>query len=178
MQLKIRIQSFSGIITNSSSEVFSIRTESTKEELKALIKAIHEDFLYKGNWSDYHNLEQEEKDKYDHYSGDGGRIDVENFEDRYKNYLKYWVPEDKKELYTKEIYSLTEDGSLEEQQKTLKVYLDEGFTRTLDWIIKNLYVIDIECESCVKNTEGRVLKLLPWNEDSYIVDENGNKIEE
>ena len=163
----IKIQSFSDIITNSSSEIFSIRTKNTKDEIKSLISTIHKGFLYKGDWNDYYNLEKEERAKYDHFSGDGGRIDVKNFDDRYKEFLEYFIPEDKKELFTKEIYSLIEEGSTEEQRETLKVYLDEGFTRTLDWIIENLYVTDIEGR-LVEKVDGRVVKLLPW--DDYIED--------
>ena len=163
----IKIQSFSDIITNSSSEIFSIRTKNTKDEIEALISTVHKGFLYKGDWNDYYNLEKEERAKYDHFSGDGGRIDVKNFDDRYKEFLEYFIPEDKKELFTKEIYSLIEKGSTEEQKETLKVYLDEGFTRTLDWIIENLYVTDIEGR-LVEKVDGRVVKLLPW--DDYIED--------
>lgn len=163
----IKIQSFSDIITNSSSEIFSIRTKNTKDEIETLISTIHKGFLYKGDWNDYYNLEKEERAKYDHFSGDGGRIDVKNFDDRYKEFLEYFIPEDKKELFTKEIYSLCEEGSTEEQRETLKVYLDEGFTRTLDWIIENLYVTDIEGR-LVEKVDGRVVKLLPW--DDYIED--------
>ena len=165
--IDIKVQSFSDIITNSSSEVFRVRSKNTKDEIKALISTIHKGFLYKGDWNDYYNLEEEEKTKYDHFSGDGGRIDVENFDDRYKEFLEYFIPEDKKELFTKEIYSLLEEGSTEEQRGTLKVYLDEGFTRTLDWIIENLYVTDIEGR-LVEKVDGRVVKLLPW--DDYIED--------
>lgn len=165
--IDIKIQSFSDIITNSSSEIFSIRTKNTKDEIEALISTIHKGFLYKGDWNDYYNLEKEERAKYDHFSGDGGRIDVKNFDDRYKEFLEYFIPEDKKELFTKEIYSLIEEGSTEEQRETLKVYLDEGFTRTLDWIIENLYVTDIEGR-LVEKVDGRVVKLLPW--DDYIED--------
>ena len=165
--IDIKIQSFSDIITNSSSEIFSIRTKNTKDEIEALISTVHKGFLYKGDWNDYYNLEKEERAKYDHFSGDGGRIDVKNFDDRYKEFLEYFIPEDKKELFTKEIYSLLEEGSAEEQKGTLKVYLDEGFTRTLDWIIENLYVTDIEGR-LVEKVDGRVVKLLPW--DDYIED--------
>ena len=165
--IDIKIQSFSDIITNSSSEIFSIRTKNTKDEIEALISTVHKGFLYKGDWNDYYNLEKEERAKYDHFSGDGGRIDVKNFDDRYKEFLEYFIPEDKKELFTKEIYSLLEEGSTEEQKGTLKIYLDEGFTRTLDWIIENLYVTDIEGR-LVEKVDGRVVKLLPW--DDYIED--------
>ena len=165
--IDIKVQSFSDIITNSSSEVFRVSTKNTKDEIKALISTIHKEFLYKGDWNDYYNLEKEERAKYDHFSGEGERIDVKNFDDRYKEFLEYFIPEDKKELFTKEIYSLLEEGSTEEQRGTLKVYLDEGFTRTLDWIIENLYVTDIE-GGLVEKVDGRVVKLLPW--DDYIED--------
>ena len=87
--IDIKIQSFSDIITNSSSEIFSIRTKNTKDEIESLISTIHKGFLYKGDWNDYYNLEKEERAKYDHFSGDGGRIDVKNFDDRYKEFLEY-----------------------------------------------------------------------------------------
>ena len=67
------------------------------------------------------------------------------------------------------MYSLCEEGPIEEQKETLKVYLDEGFTRTLDWIIENLYVTNIDGRP-VKKVKGRVMKLLPWDEDSYTED--------
>ncbi len=52
--IDIKIQSFSDIITNSSSEVFRVRTKNTKDEIKALISTIHKGFLYKGDWNDYY----------------------------------------------------------------------------------------------------------------------------
>lgn len=37
MQLSIKVQSISDVITNSSSEIFSIRTDMPKKELQSLI---------------------------------------------------------------------------------------------------------------------------------------------
>lgn len=55
--------------------------------------------------------------------------------------------------------------------------IDHGFTHTIDWILKNLFVVDCDCP-VARNKEGRVVKLLGWNEDDYIVDDDGNKIEQ
>mgnify|MGYP000448730297 CR=1 FL=1 len=67
--------------------------------------------------------------------------------------------------------------ALEELEKEISVDIDHGFTHTIDWILENLFVVDCECP-VARNKEGRVVKLLSWNEDDYIVDDDGNKIEQ
>ena len=115
--IDIKIQSFSDIITNSSSEIFSIRTKNTKDEIESLISTIHKGFLYKGDWNDYYNLEKEERAKYDHFSGDGGRIDVKNFDDRYKEFLEILFQRIKKNyslkkyiLYLRKVLQKNKEG--------------------------------------------------------------------
>lgn len=173
MQLTIKIQSISDIITNSSSELFSIRTDLSKKELQSLLEKIHNQYNYTGTWEEWYELSNSEKEKFDYSSGMGGILKVETFDDKYQEQLQY-IPSNKKHLFTKEIFSLFYEKSLEELEKELTVDIDEKFTCTINWIINNLYVVDSNCHPSVKNKEGRVVKLLSWDEEDYILD---NKIE-
>lgn len=173
MQLEIQIQSVSDVVTNSSSEVFSIYTDLHKDELLKLLKTIHE----KHNiltWEQYKKLPIKERKHYDVESGMGGILEVKTFEDSYQEYLQ-WVPENKKHLYTKEIHALGSELSVEELEKRVIIDIDNGFQGTINWIIENLYVVGAD-ESVVFNKEGRVIKLLGYDEESYTIDEKSNKI--
>lgn len=176
MQLSIKVQSISDVITNSSSEIFNVRTDLPKEELLTLLKKIHSQFEYKGSWSEWVNLPSKEQEKYDCESGMAGILEVRTFDDDYQECLSY-VPENKKHLYTKEIHALHNRGSVEELEKEVSIHIDHCFTHTIDWILKNLFVVDCDCP-VARNKEGKVIKLLSWGEDDYIVDDDGNKIEQ
>lgn len=176
MQLSIKVQSISDVITNSSSEIFSIRTDMPKKELQSLIEKVHSQFKYNGSWENWVEMSDEEKEKYDISSGMGGILEVKTFDDYYQEYLSY-IPENKKHLYTKEVHAIGNKKPLEELEKEINVDIDHGFTHTIDWILENLFVVDCEC-LVARNKEGRVVKLLSWNEDDYIVDDDGNKIEQ
>lgn len=162
MQLSIKVQSISDVITNSSSEIFSIRTDMPKKELQSLIE--NSQFKYNGSW-----VEMSDEEKYDISSG--GILEVKTFDDYYQEYLSY-IPENKKHLYTKEVHAIGNKKPLEELEKEISV--DHGFTHTIDWILENLFVVDCECP-VARNKEERVVS---WNEDDYIVDDDGNKIEQ
>ena len=176
MYLEIGIQSVSDIITNSSSEIFSVHSDLSKEELLNLLRKINSEYCYKGSYDEWLKLSEKEQSKYDQCSGMGGELEVQTFDDIYQKDLKY-IPDNKKPFYTKEIYSLHYEEPLEELEKRLEISIDEGFSHTIDWILENLYVVDCD-HQCVRNREGRVLKLLGWDEEDYVVDDNGNKIEE
>ena len=175
LAIRIKIQSFSDIVTNSSSEIFTVYSKNTKDELLNLLKEVHKKFSYSGTQKEYDNLPKKKKEKYDYITGDGGRIDIYNFDDRYNRYLKYYIPENKRKLFTKEMFSLHRKESIEDQEKIIEIYIDRGFIKTLDWAIENLYVTAIYDRNYVINEEGRILKLLPYYENSYVVDKNGNK---
>jgi hypothetical protein len=176
MQLSIKVQSISDVITNSSSEIFSIRTDMPKKELQSLIEKIHSQFEYNGSWEKWSKMSNEEKEKYDTSSGMGGILEIKTFDDYYQESLSY-IPENKKHLYTKEVHAVGSKKSVEELEKEISIDIDHSFIHTIDWILKNLFVVDCDCP-VARNKEGRVVKLLGWNEDDYIVDDNGNKIEQ
>lgn len=164
MQISIRVQSSSDIITNSSSEVFTIYSDKSKSQLLKLLEQMHDQFDYNGSWEDWNRLSPEEKAKYDHLTGMGGWIEIKTFDDYYQEYLSK-VPDSKKHLYTKELHSIFFEETVEELEKRIDIIIDEGYTRTIDWIIKNLYVIDADNE-VIKNKDGRVVKLVKWEEDA------------
>lgn len=176
MQLSIKVQSISDVITNSSSEIFSIRTDMPKKELQSLIEKIHSQFEYNGSWEKWSKMSNEEKEKYDTSSGMGGILEIKTFDDYYQESLSY-IPENKKHLYTKEVHAVGSKKSVEELEKEISIDIDHSFIHTIDWILKNLFVVDCDCP-VARNKEGRVVKLLGWNEDDYIVDDDGNKIEQ
>lgn len=176
MQLSIKVQSISDVITNSSSEIFSIRTDMPKKELQSLIEKIHSQFEYNGSWEKWSKMSDEEKEKYDTSSGMGGILEIKTFDDYYQESLSY-IPENKKHLYTKEVHAVGSKKSVEELEKEISIDIDHSFIHTIDWILKNLFVVDCDCP-VARNKEGRVVKLLSWNEDDYIVDDDGNKIEQ
>lgn len=89
MQLSIKVQSISDVITNSSSEIFSIRTDMPKKELQSLIEKVHSQFKYNGSWENWVEMSDEEKEKYDISSGMGGILEVKTFDDYYQEYLSY-----------------------------------------------------------------------------------------
>lgn len=164
MQISIRIQSSSDIITNSSSEVFTIYSDKSKSQLLKLLEQMHDQLDYKGSWEDWNKLPPEERAKYDNPTGMGGLIEIKTFDDYYQEYLSR-IPDGKKHLYTKEVHSIFYEETVEELEKRMNIIIDEGYTKTIDWIIKNLYVIDADSE-VVRNEDGRVIKLLKWEEDA------------
>lgn len=141
MELQIKIQSFSDIVTNSSSETFILNSSENFKEISSLLKKIGEEHWYKGSWSDWDNLPKEEQEKYDTGSGMGGDIEVRNWESLYEEYKEY-IPENKKDLYTPEVWSLNFPESLEELKNTLWISIDWSRKGTINWILQNLWVTD------------------------------------
>lgn len=76
MKLIFNIQSFSDIITNSSSELFVIETNTPVDELLNIIENIHEQFKFKGDFEEWVKLPSCERSKYDINSGEGGLLTI------------------------------------------------------------------------------------------------------
>ena len=79
----IKIQSTSDIITNSSSEVFLCKntTDMTVEQLKDFIYEYNESHQYTGDWEEYCEMSDSEKEKYDVGGGMGGFLEVKTYKD-------------------------------------------------------------------------------------------------
>lgn len=164
MELQIRIQSFSDIITNSSSETFIINKSENTKEISELIKKIGEEHWYKGSWSDWEKLSKEEQEKYDTSSGMGGDIEVKDWESLYEEYKEY-IPENKKGLYTPEVWSLNFPESLEELKNRIWINIDWSRRATINWILHNLWVTDAYSGYYrVEPTTGRFLEMVTEEE--------------
>jgi len=93
MKYLIKIQSYSDIITNSSSEIFMFKAPGyTSKELQKLLDDFHEKHsVWNSNisWEDFKKLPDEVQETYDAGSGMGGLVQVFGPHDRYKSYCKY-----------------------------------------------------------------------------------------
>ena len=150
MKLLVKFQSISDVITNSSSELFTIVDDRPFEEVKELVESIG-----KHNWGAAK----------DSSSGEGGKLEVSNWEDKYNDWLKWAVSSKKLDLATPEVWALQCDESLEELQKSIWISVDWNREATIDWIIKNLWVYDADggCFEKDPNT-GRVIKRITYEE--------------
>lgn len=134
MKYLIKIQSFSDIITNSSSEVFLVKKseDTTFDELKNFLKNFHEEHLYKGDWDTWDKMSYSERMKFDIGSGMGGIFELQTYEDAL-NSPSEWG------------WSNTEYfDDVEDKDKYLLVDTDNSHYATNNWIETNLNAIRID----------------------------------
>lgn len=83
VKLLIKIQSFSDLITNSSSTVFLGKKDSnlTWDQLEQLIYDYTENHLFTGTYEEFNKLSREEQETYNLESGTGGFVCVEGYSD-------------------------------------------------------------------------------------------------
>lgn len=156
MKLFIAIQSISNLITNSSSEVFIVKSDSP-EEVRELIMNIAEQHKWL-DWEDYDKLSEEEKYKYDSSSGMGGEINVKTWKESYERDKSY-IPKNKRHLYTPEIWSIGYKESLNDLKKRLVIDIDWSRKATINWILENLFVYGTDYGYYkIDPTTGRYLK--------------------
>lgn len=142
MKLYIAVQSVSDLITNSSSEVFLVKT-NTPEETKKMLLEIGKGHEFHGGWEEWEKLPEEEKAKYDDGSGMGMEFTVETWKETYERHKSY-IPENKQDLYTPEVWSISYKESLDELKNRLVIDIDWERKATIDWIIQNLFVYGID----------------------------------
>lgn len=134
MKYLIKIQSFSDIITNSSSEVFLIKKtdDTTFVELKKFLTNFHEEHLYKGDWDTWDKMPRSERMKFDSCSGMGGIFELQTYEDALNGPCEWG-------------WSNVEyfDG-VEDKEKYLLVDTDNSHYATNNWIETNLNAIKID----------------------------------
>ena len=125
----IKIQSFSDIITNSSSEVFLCKnnTHMTIEQLKEFIYEYNRSNQFEGDWTIWKNMSQEERNKYDSCGGMGGLLDICTYDDLEEG---YWLKDHIKTL-----------GDVD---KYLIVDTDWCHNATINWITENLNAISTD----------------------------------
>lgn len=182
-RFKIRIQSISDIITNSSSETFVIKDNNSfsKEIIQSNLETIRDNSTFwKADFSSFREfLEKttstERAKKYISYSGDGGTIKVEDWTDMYKKYKEDWIPEKKRHRFTPEIWSLTEEEELDVLKKTLWITVDEDFYTVIDHILKNFHITEKDCWSYLLSEKdpdtGRILRKVSQDEYQNLPEE-------
>lgn len=134
MKYLIKIQSFSDIITNSSSEVFLVKKNEdiTFDELKKLLIDLHESHLFKGDWDKWDKMPYNERMNFDSCSGMGGIFELQTYEDAL-NSPSEWG------------WSNTEYfDEVEDKDKYLLVDTDNSHYATNNWIETNLNAIRID----------------------------------
>ena len=169
---KIKIQSFSDIITNSSSETFVIKSNDIpakilQKELERVNKSFKRWYDVYDDYQTFSNLPREEQDKYESCSGDGGTIEVQDWESSYLEW-KEDMPESKKDRLTPEIWALNYNEELDELKKQLTVTIDQGFKNTIQYFIENYEVYEENCWNFVTAEKdpvtGRLLKVLSYGD--------------
>ncbi len=130
----VPIQSFSDIITNSSSETYIVDTSYTAEALKEVLKEIHK---------------QHEDEEY--YSGECCGIEVYDFREYCKRNYEY--SEESSEEYMSIIYEIP----LSVIRECLIVRVDYGFHYVDEFLNKNFKCISSDHERD-KDEKGRVIK--------------------
>lgn len=160
MKLLAKFQSVSDIITNSSSEIFTIIDERPFEEIKRIIEEVGKSNLP----PIYDHVVVDNEDKYDKFSGEGGVLEVLNWKDRYNEWLE-WIPDNKKSQATPEVWSIPYEYSLEDLKKQILIRIDWNRKHTINWILNNLWVIDADCGYFKKDPKtGRVISRVSYEE--------------
>lgn len=123
MKLLIRIQSFSDLITNSSSTVFLCKnkTDMTIEQLKEFIYDYHDRHEYQGSWEDLCKMSECEKEQFDLASGTGGFLDVCSFKECADDIGRNYYFE-----------------GIKSPESYLLVDTDWGHRATINWLVENL----------------------------------------
>lgn len=164
MRLGIKLQSVSDIITNSSSEVFVVKATTPVNDLVNLIEQVANKNYFDGDWDEWEKLSDEERAKYDSSSGMGGDLEVMTFDDYYNQHVDEYIPENKRELFTKEVYSLQFKESLEELEKFVWVDIDHSRRATINWLLNNLEVVTCDSYCRIDPETKRVIEVVSYSE--------------
>lgn len=123
VKLLIKLQSTSDVITNSSSEVFLCKNNTSMdlESLRLFIYEYDEKHLFQGDWTEVEKMSNEEKLKYNFSSGMGDSIIVELYSDN--------VPTDWKSCAFDEV---------EDKHNYLSVDIDWNHFATIKWLEEHL----------------------------------------
>lgn len=164
MRLGIKLQSVSDIITNSSSEVFVVKATTPVNDLVNLIEQVANKNYFDGDWNEWEKLSDEERAKYDSSSGMGGDLEIMTFDDYYNQHVDEYIPENKRELFTKEVYSLQFKESLEELEKFVWVDIDHSRRATINWLLNNLEVVTCDSYCRIDPETKRVIEVVSYSE--------------
>lgn len=174
MRLGIKLQSVSDIITNSSSEVFVVKATTPVNDLVNLIEQVANKNYFDGDWDEWEKLSDEERAKYDMSSGMGGELEIKTFNNYYNRYMDECIPKNKRELFTKEIYSLQFKESLEELEKLVWIDIDHSRRATISWLLDNLEVVNCDSYCRIDPETKRVIEVISYSEWSKLPENERN----
>lgn len=123
--IRIVVQSISDLITNSSSEIFALKADSSFKNVKSIIKEV---------------AKKNEDSGEDQCSGEGGLLEFYTWEYMFQQWKECYIASNKQDLATPEMWSLTYNESLDTLKKTVWVDIDHSFKGTIDFILENFYV--------------------------------------
>ena len=151
MKLKVKIQSFSNIITNSSSEMFMLSSNFSTEDFITLITEQNKKAAYKGDWRDYDKLTREKQRQYDVCSGMGGCLEVFDAHRRYVCYSKSgFLDEDIEDDPNYVNPEMSFEDYLKEEKEdyggagSIIVDIDWGFENTIEWLKTEFNAVRID----------------------------------
>lgn len=141
--LVIKIQSASDIITNSSSEIFQLKSDLSLDVVRQMIMDEGQKNIEARpeRWYDdskYGNTE------YDGSSGMGCHLEIYGWEEVYENAKEWDCAASKKDLYTPEVWALKYDAPLEELKQQIWVDIDWARKATIDFILRTFWVVNVD----------------------------------
>ena len=147
----MKIKSISDVITNSSSECFTCKFSGMSfSEVKEKVQTKFKELKEQGKLR---------------YTGMGGLLEIKNWEDMF-NCWKSYQAKGREDEITTEIWKICCGYPKNENvEKYIWIDMDEGFAELRDWILKTLYVFEVDDVSgFLKNEEGRYVE---YNPDKY-----------
>lgn len=174
--MTLKIKSVSDVITNSSSETFTLKGISNIQEfIETLKEHATKHMWYNGPWGkDYMLFRDEPKDiqnKYNSFSGDCRDPEIMTWENRYEQWINYTFPRKNRSKIDPEIWALSEGKPLEELKSEVEICLDQDFKPTINWLVKNFYCIDVDVFGW-KYENGRVVGHGNWFDRKQIPEED------
>lgn len=137
--LRLSFQSVSDLITNSSSEVFRLKSDLEFEFVKEIIEEEGKKNVM-SRPDKYWELPYEERQAFDCCSGMGELLKVLNWKDVFEQYKEWDCVASKYDQYTPEVWALNFDESLEELQSMVWVDIDHSRYATIRYILENFWV--------------------------------------
>lgn len=138
--LVIKIQSASDIITNSSSEIFQLKSDLSLDVVRQMIMDEGEKNL-KSRPEKWYTEDYYETIEFDGGSGMGDLLEIRGWEEIYEQDREWDCAANKKDLYTPEVWALKYVESLEELKQQIWVNIDWSRKATIDFIIRNFWVV-------------------------------------
>lgn len=182
----IRIKSKIDVITNSSSEVFIFKKLPgdlrTIDEIRKDVEDYHKRYKTVYLEIDEHSyMPMEHPDPNgltDSYSGDCQDIVIRSMMEKYKSYRDNYVPKLRRSEFTKDMYYIIHGfPSTSETDELMEIQMDQNFLATIDWFIKEFWVVEAGRYDWWKDENGRYTRRLTEQEEADMLnsdlDEDG-----